>query len=706
MMSDEYFDRLSADSAENLSEAGTLPGFAAEDGGRVDRYVLQRKLGAGGFGAVYLAEDTEAGIQVAMKTLPGQIASSPDELERMRGNFALVQKLHHPNIAALQHLHKVEVVDAAASQALQVLAGDYLLVMEYAQGSTLSAWRALFPGRKVPVEQALQICRQIAAALDYAHAEKIVHRDIKPANVMVNGSGEDLRIKVLDFGLAAEIRSSLSRVSKEIGDTSGTRPYMSPEQWSGRRQGAAADQYSLAVLFYELVSGAVPFASAFETNDPIVMLNAGTNLIPETLPELSKHQNAVLLRALAKDPSERFASCRDFITALEGRRRSGSGALRLTAALLLLLALAIGGTYAWRQYQSHQATVAEKVRLAAIAANAAVDAAEHFSAAETAATSASTAFTAGDFAAAEKSWSSVAAKSQQPRIPAGFRAAPGTRPETYTNTGWAAAIIHEATGIELVYIPAGRFTMGSPKSEQDAMVAAGLKREWVEDEVQHQVTISQGFYLGKYEVTQGQWQKLMGNNPSYFQNAGLDAPVESVSWDDCQEFCRKAGSGLRLPTEAEWEYACRAGTTTALYSGDIKVLGTNNAPALDPIAWYGGNCGVTYEGGCDSSGWAEKQYDHSRAGTHPVGRKKPNAWGLYDMIGNVWEWCQDWAGTYPTGAVTDPKGPGSGEYRMLRGGSWNYYARSCRCACRVWIRPGDRYGSNGLRVACSAPPVQ
>ncbi len=364
-MSDEYFDRLSADSAENLSEAGTLPGFAAEDGGRVDRYVLQRKLGAGGFGAVYLAEDTEAGIQVALKTLPGQIANSPDELERMRGNFALVQKLAHPNIATLKYLHKVEVVDAAASQALQVLAGDYLLVMEYAPGSTLSAWRALFPGRKVPVEQALQICREIAAALDYAHAEKIVHRDIKPANVMVNGSGEDLRIKVLDFGLAAEIRSSLSRVSKETGDTSGTRPYMSPEQWSGRRQGAAADQYSLAVLFYELVSGAVPFASAFETNDPVVMLNAGTNLIPETLPELSKHQNAVLLRALAKDPSERFASCRDFIAALEGRRRSGSGALRLTAALLLLLALAYGGTYAWRQYQSHQATVAEKARLAA-----------------------------------------------------------------------------------------------------------------------------------------------------------------------------------------------------------------------------------------------------------------------------------------------------------------------------------------------------
>jgi len=295
------------------------------------------------------------------------------------------------------------------------------------------------------------------------------------------------------------------------------------------------------------------------------------------------------------------------------------------------------------------------------------------------------------------------AKSRQLRVPTGFRAAPGARPEPYTNTGWVQSIIHEAIGIELVYIPAGSFTMGSPKSEQDAMVAAGSKREWAEDEIQHQVTLSQGFYMGKTEVTQGQWQKLMGNNPSYFKNAGSDAPVESVSWDDCQEFCRRAGFGLRLPTEAEWEYACRAGTTTALYSGGITILGQCNAPALDLIAWYGGNSGVTYEGGYDSSGWLGKQYNHSWAGTHPVGRKQANAWGLYDMIGNVWEWCQDWYGTYPAGAVRDPTGAAGGSSRVLRGGGWFDYASYCRSAFRIWSSPSYRDSDLGFRLVRTVP---
>ena len=295
------------------------------------------------------------------------------------------------------------------------------------------------------------------------------------------------------------------------------------------------------------------------------------------------------------------------------------------------------------------------------------------------------------------------ARSHQLRVPDGFRLAPGSGPEPYTNTVWAAAIIHEKSGIELVYIPAGTFTMGSPTTEADR---GG-------DETQHQVTISHGFYLGKYEVTQAQWEKVTGKSPSHFKNAGAAAPVENVSWDDCQAFCEAAGSGLRLPQEAEWEYACRAGTTTALYSGDIKIISDRNAPALDPIAWYGGNSGVTYEGGYDSSGWPEKQEDHKRAGTHPVGQKKPNAWGLYDMIGNVWEWCQDKSETYPAGPVTlkQPAGPagrekGDGAFRVVRGGGWLSSARFCRSAYRFGRGPDYRVTYFGLRVACSAPPVQ
>jgi len=249
-------------------------------------------------------------------------------------------------------------------------------------------------------------------------------------------------------------------------------------------------------------------------------------------------------------------------------------------------------------------------------------------------------------------------------------------------------------GGAFVLIPAGTFTMGSPADEPG--------RD--NDETQHRVTIGRAFYMQTTEVTQGQWRRVMGNSPSYFKNCGDDCPVERVSWNDVQEFIRKLNSQegtdkYRLPTEAEWEYAARAGTTTALYSGSINILGQNNAPALDAIAWYGGNSCADYAGGYDSSGWKEKQISCSRSGPHPVGKKRPNAWGLYDMLGNVWEWVQDWYGEYPSGSVTDPSGPSSGSFRVIRGGSWFGLAGLCRSASRYSDDPGPRNDLIGFRLA-------
>src|SRR5262249_12534536 len=146
--------------------------------------------------------------------------------------------------------------------------------------------------------------------------------------------------------------------------------------------------------------------------------------------------------------------------------------------------------------------------------------------------------------------------------------------------------------------------------------------------------------------TQALWEAVMGENPSYFRSS--TRPVEQVSWNDCQEFVKKLngsldGLALALPSEAQWEYSCRAGTSTPTYAGDLNILGENNAPVLDGIAWYGGNCGVDFDldNGVDISSWEEKQYDRVKGGTHAVGGKAPNGWGLYDMLGNVWEWCQD-----------------------------------------------------------------
>ena len=251
-------------------------------------------------------------------------------------------------------------------------------------------------------------------------------------------------------------------------------------------------------------------------------------------------------------------------------------------------------------------------------------------------------------------------------------------------------------GMEFVWIPAGTFMMGSPEGE------AGRH----DDERQHEVRISRGYWMGKYEVTQGEWEEVMKSNPSRFKECGPRCPVENVSWEDAQEFVRKlngkeSGRGYRyrLPSEAEWEYAARAGTSGATPEGELRILGERNAPELDGQAWYGGNSGVTYPGGYRCSGWEERQYDQAeRCGPHPVGQKRANGWGLHEMLGNVWEWTADWYGGYASGAVRDPKGPGRGSKRVYRGGGWSDGARYVRSAYRAYHPAQGRRSDVGFRL--------
>jgi len=234
------------------------------------------------------------------------------------------------------------------------------------------------------------------------------------------------------------------------------------------------------------------------------------------------------------------------------------------------------------------------------------------------------------------------------------------------------------SGVEFVWIPPGVFQMGSPNSEADRSSDEG-PRHWVK--------LSRGFWLGRTEVTQGQWRAVMGNNPARFQN-GDNHPVEQVSWDDCQTFVRKlngkAGRQLyRLPPEAEWEYACRAETGTAFHYGNSLDASQANFDGNNP---YGGA--------------AKGEY---RQKTTPVASFRPNAWGLCDMHGNVYEWCQDWYGEkyYSTviSVATDPQGPASGKSRVLRGGSWVDGGRGCRSANRDGYQPDNRYSFIGIRLA-------
>lgn len=243
------------------------------------------------------------------------------------------------------------------------------------------------------------------------------------------------------------------------------------------------------------------------------------------------------------------------------------------------------------------------------------------------------------------------------------------------NAGQQPKAITNSIGMKLVLIHPGSFTMGSQEEE------IGRK----ENELPHEVTISKSFYLGVYEVNQDEYEKVMGKNPSHFKGRML--PVEKVSWDDAVSFCkalselpaeRANGRVYRLPTEAEWEYACRAASITSYCFGD-------DAESLGEYAWF---------------------EENAEFKTHPVGLKKPNRWGLYDMHGNVWEWCVDWCTDYPSGEAADPNGPSEGSTHVRRGSCWFFVAKYCRSAMRDAGVPSLRAADIGFRVAMSLPAKQ
>ncbi len=648
--------------------------------GRIDQYELVRELGGGGFGTVYLAKDNVAGIEVAVKGLPPIVKNNLEELENIRANFALVSRLTHTNIAKMLVLHPAQSVVYTSEDAhgkLRVDSGDMLMVMEYAPGVTLSNWRKQFPDRKVPLENALRIVRQIASALDYAHERKIVHRDIKPANVMIETTDEGtVTARVLDFGLAAEIRSSMGRVSQEIRDTSGTRPYMAPEQWLGGKQGPATDQYALAALFYELIMGEVPFAAVFDTGDPVVMMNV-VGREPFVAPsELSKAVGKALEKALAKKPDERFTSCCEFVDALEGKvevsgkgRKIGLG--WMLGAVAAVGMIVVGGWWLMRATPS-SAPVLDAVPAPAAPAAPAEPA---------------PAVVKPEPAPVVVKPEPVPVVAKPEPVPVVAKPEPApvvVKPEpapvvvrqepapAVTGNGSSpkvdvakteriltiadlmaldTSVLRPGEGREvklscgvvlaLNWCPPGQFTMQSP-----------LRK----------VQIDRGFWMGRYEVTQELWTKVMNGNPSKFLGPDpASAPVDGVSRDDCIRFVselnRQNGTdGFHLPLDAEWEYACRAGSSGAAGS-------------------TGGICA------------------HSRT-PQKIGMFKPNEWGLFDMLGNMAEWCND---PYPSELIKLFQRDGY----ILRGGSYRDREENCTVSYRRREATNKRHPMFGIRLCLS-----
>ena len=533
--SNEHDDAPGPDSLDRIPTLGSGPSGTAEIGG----FRLESKLGRGGMGEVWKAWDPTAERFVVVKLVPPDVQNAEEEMARVKETFARVHDLQHQHVCPLY-----------------LLGNDpqrgYFVVMKYIDGQTLSAYRRTYVARhgSFPLEQVIRVLGPVADALDYAHAHKVIHRDIKPQNILVVGDADD--VQIVDFGLAAQIQTSLSRVSQVRMDTSGTRPYMAPEQWKAGLQDARTDQYSLGVVAYELLSGCLPF----ESPDFDILRACVLNDPPPQLADQPQNVDRAIARALAKRREERFGTCREFVEAM---------------------------------------------------------------------------------------------------------ATPTLEKEFAVDLG-------NGVKLQMVLIPAGEFLMGSPDSEQ----------ETTDREPQHRVRITRPFYLGKYLVTQEQWEAVMSNNPSHFK--GPKNPVENVSWHDCQQFLdklnaksRSGGGKFVLPTEAQWEYACRAGSMTQYCFGDDE-------SGLGDYAWYGANSGDM---------------------THPVGQKKPNAWGLYDMHGNVWEWCEDWydGDYYGKSATDDPTGPITGSSRVSRGGGWHSPAWFCDSVLRYCFGPGDRSYIRGFRAS-------
>ena len=323
----------------------TMPGYRdRQTDGRfavgdliMGRYKVLAELGQGGMGVVYKCFDETAGIEVALKALPPELSHNSLEMDDIKENFQLVSKLVHQNIAISKNLERNHEN------------GNYYLIMECCEGEDLRRWiKRKRRDNPLTLNDVLPVIRQVADALDYAHGEKVMHRDIKPGNIMIDSRG---KVKVLDFGLAAQIHTSMTRVSMAYHGTSGTGPYMAPEQWRGKKQGAASDQYALAVMTYEMLSGDLPF----ESPDPAVLQQAVLTQEADPIEGLPATSWKALQRAMSKEAADRFSSCADFAAALGGAKvvkskkvssgKSG-GAWTWIAAVIVLALIAAGAFFA------------------------------------------------------------------------------------------------------------------------------------------------------------------------------------------------------------------------------------------------------------------------------------------------------------------------------------------------------------------------
>jgi serine/threonine protein kinase len=579
---------------------------------QLGRYELQQLIGRGGMGEVYRAYDTLLGRTVAIKVFRTAEGVTPAEAasqrQRLLREAQAAARLTHPNIVSV--FDYAEEADVA------------YIVMELIEGETLDA---LLARQRTPLApgEIFRIVTAAARALDYAHSHGVVHRDIKPANIMLLPGGD---VRIADFGIAKFSGASALTMT---GMVMGTPHYMAPEQLMAQTLGGHIDQFALAAVAYTMLTGRKPFEADTLTSLVTQILHSEPPPASTQNPLLTSGIDAVLRKGMAKNPAERFKDCSAFAGALEAAfspakpAKSLKPLIWLGVAALLLVSLGTAGFLSIQHFREQKPEQAVRPR-EAVRPPAPI------------------------------------AKGEPVPAPS---AAPQKSAAPSSSVG-----INSVDGLRYVRVPAGSFDIGCVDRDQ-------LCSD--DEKPRHTVNIPTAFWMTRAEVSVAAYRRFAAakkrplpappaSNPAWSDGA---QPVVSVVWQDAQDYCGWAGG--RLPTEAEWEYASRA--------GDIKALPDN----LDARAWHGANSGGLL---------------------HPVAGKAPNAWGLYDVQGNVWEWCSDWFDPkyYKVSPREVPQGPARGSGRVIRGGASNSDARYLRYSERTSSDPSKANSVVGFRCVLAS----
>lgn len=655
--------------AEALVRWGWLTPFQAESvlAGRgrelnVGPYVLLARLGKGGMGEVFRARQQRLDREVALKVIRSDEFKQPAAVKRFQLEGRAAAQLKHPNVVTIYDAHE---------------AGDaFYISMEYVEGTDLS--RLVKRDGPLPVATACEYARQTALGLQHAHENGLVHRDIKPSNLIVTPAAREDRgtVKILDFGLARSVGALTDDGSLTPTDQwLGTPEYISPEQAQNSKEvDIRADIFSLGCTLYFLLTGRSAFSGNTRMEKLVARLSSTAAPASSVRPEVPRRLDRLLSLMLARDPDKRFQTPAEVAKALEPFCR---GELPADAEDEVFMPSVADG---------NQATVTAAARIQGERNRLPLLRREDSG--PTPPMTPATPTPTSVLPPPQTQWRQVGLAIGVMLFTA-FLGVFIFRPKTPPAPRGPAESFVNSIGMKMMLIPAGKFLMGAPPEEP----------EHGEDEVpQHSVEIKKAFYLGAYEVTQGEYQSIMNFNPSHFSPLGAGAakldgiadtskyPVDSVTWDDAKDFCQrltareqKDGRVYRLPTEAEWEYACRAKTTTPFHFGKQLSAADANMDGRRP---YGG-----------------APAGAAREATMPVGSFQPNAFGLFDMHGNVWEWCEDrYVASYADKIRPGGADPGSG--RVMRGGAWLFSGADCRSAKRT-ERDQDRHEPYvGFRVAC------